>query len=214
VNVLHAHIAPHTHGDQGKRVTAIYRGPSGRRFKSCQPDLGKTCDTFWTVAPTCRCARCSISQLMLLVRDGRDSPSLPAALHHRLRRRYRITTAPSRYPDQQRERQTHAHHAAHGPSEGCARIGLAPTPNARLDTGGGPFLRRARRAATPATCPQKPGATLLITCRLFVRGGLRHVLYPREALDGLRPSQRRRCQQCDMLEFGGRETLGQSSTSV
>jgi hypothetical protein len=38
MKVLHAHIPPHTHGDQGKRVTAIYLGSSGRRFKSCQPD--------------------------------------------------------------------------------------------------------------------------------------------------------------------------------
>ena len=30
MNVLHAHIPPHTHGDQGKRVTAIYWGSSGR----------------------------------------------------------------------------------------------------------------------------------------------------------------------------------------
>jgi hypothetical protein len=29
---------PHTPGDQRKRVTAIYWGSSGRRFKSCQPD--------------------------------------------------------------------------------------------------------------------------------------------------------------------------------
>ena len=29
MNVLHAHIPPHTHDDQGKRVTAIYWGSSG-----------------------------------------------------------------------------------------------------------------------------------------------------------------------------------------
>jgi hypothetical protein len=38
MNVLHAHIPPRTHDDQGKRVTAIYWGSSGRRFKICQPD--------------------------------------------------------------------------------------------------------------------------------------------------------------------------------
>jgi len=42
----------------------------------------------------------------------------------------------------------------------------------------------------------------------------RYVLYPRQALDSLRPSERGHCQQCDMLKFGSRETLGESSTSV
>jgi hypothetical protein len=32
---------PHAPGDQRKRVTAIYWGSSGRRFKSCQPDTGQ-----------------------------------------------------------------------------------------------------------------------------------------------------------------------------
>ena len=31
VNVTHADIAPHTHGYQGKRITATYWGSSGRR---------------------------------------------------------------------------------------------------------------------------------------------------------------------------------------
>jgi len=32
---------PHTPGDHRKRITAIYWGSSGHRFKSCQPDRGK-----------------------------------------------------------------------------------------------------------------------------------------------------------------------------
>ena len=33
MNVLRAHIAPHPHGDQGKRVTAIYCGSSGSQLQ-------------------------------------------------------------------------------------------------------------------------------------------------------------------------------------
>ena len=39
----------HSRGDQGKRVTRYFLGVSGRRFKSCQPDLEKlplTC-SYW-----------------------------------------------------------------------------------------------------------------------------------------------------------------------
>jgi hypothetical protein len=50
--------------------------------------------------------------------------------------------------------------------------------------------------------------------QLVVREWLCHVLYPCQPLDSLRPSECRHCQQCDMLQFGSRDTFGQSSTSV
>ena len=37
MNVMHGYDAATTGGDLGNRVTAIYWGSSGRRFKSCQP---------------------------------------------------------------------------------------------------------------------------------------------------------------------------------
>jgi hypothetical protein len=49
---------------------------------------------------------------------------------------------------------------------------------------------------------------------LTVRALLGQVLYPRQPLGSLRPPQRRRCQQCDMLEFSSRQAFGQTSTSV
>src|ERR1700731_2686079 len=41
VNVTHHALAAKTAGDLGKRTTATSWGSSGRRFKSCQPDLQK-----------------------------------------------------------------------------------------------------------------------------------------------------------------------------
>jgi len=41
MHVLPRQQLPPDTADQGKRVTAIFWGSSGRRFKSCQPDRGK-----------------------------------------------------------------------------------------------------------------------------------------------------------------------------